>query len=405
MKGLKERAERIRSMAEKRGDETADLLSQLVRIPSPSGDEGAVVSRIRTLLLESGFDEVRVDGLGSVIGRIGNGKRVLAFDAHIDTVETGDTDAWEFDPFCGDVRDGFVLGRGSVDQKGGAAAMIAAGRVLKELGYEGPFTLLFTFTVMEEDCDGLCWNYLIEEEGVMPDYALITEPTNLAVTRGHRGRMEIELLFKGVSAHGSAPERGDNAVYKACRAALGVEELNGRLEGDDFLGKGSVAVTRVESSSPSLCAVPDGCMMHLDRRLTSGETRDSALQEARVVAGPEAEIFIPVYKTKSYRGKVFPMEKYYPTWVMEEDHPLVRAGTGTAGLLFRKDKPAGRWVFSTNGVALCGKHGVPCLGFGPGNEALAHAPNERVPVSDLVTASAFYGLFPSVLEHTLEGEE
>jgi putative selenium metabolism hydrolase len=388
----------IESKAVSYRDYTADNLSQIVQIPSLSGEEGAVIARLGAMLEEANFDEVRVDGLGNLIGRVGHGPRVLAIDAHIDIVDTGDLSRWELDPFSGLVRDGKVFGRGAVDQKGGAAAMVTAGRILKELGYDGQFSVYFTFTVMEEDCDGLCWKYLIEEENLLPDYVCLTEPTNLGLYRGHRGRVEIELHFSGLSAHGSAPERGDNAIYKGCRAALEIEKLHQRLRDDEFLGKGSVAVTQFSSRSPSLCAIPDGCLLHLDRRLTWGETMESAIQEVAQTVGGEARIVVPSYNRPSYTGTVFTQEKYFPTWKLAEDHPLVQAGVRTAASILGEPARIGKWTFSTNGVAICGRHGIPCIGFGPGNEELAHAPNEHIAIDHLERAAAFYALLPYVLE-------
>jgi putative selenium metabolism hydrolase len=276
--------------------------------------------------------------------------------------------------------------------------MVTAGRILREAGYDGAFTLAFTFTVMEEDCEGLCWNYLISEEKLLPSYAVLTEPTNLGVYRGHRGRMEIELFFAGVSSHGSAPERGVNAVYAAADAVRGIRELNGRLRADEFLGRGSVAVTRIASQSPSLCSVPDRCMIHLDRRLTRGETLESAVEEVRSFAGEGGKIEVPCYDGVSHRGTRYGMKKYFPTWQIPGNHILVRSGVEAFSRLFGAAPETGKWVFSTNGVSICGTHGIPAIGFGPGNETFAHAPNERVPVEDLVKASAFYALLPYVLE-------
>lgn len=276
--------------------------------------------------------------------------------------------------------------------------MITSGRILKELGYDGEYSVYYTFTVMEEDCDGLCWNYLIESEGLVPDFAVITEPTNLGLYLGQRGRVEFELYFSGTSAHGSAPERGDNAIYRASEAALRVRELHDRLGTDDFLGKGSVAVTYVGSESPSLCAIPDQCMLHLDRRLTWGETRESSTAELARIADDKTTITIPTYDKSSYRGTVFSQEKYFPTWKIAADHQLVAVGARTYALLFGESPRVGKWTFSTNGVAICGKHGIPCLGFGPGNEVYAHAPNEAIPIDHLEKASAFYALLPFVLQ-------
>jgi putative selenium metabolism hydrolase len=379
---------------------TAQNLSTIVQIPSLSGREEAVIARLAELCEQAGLDTVRVDGLGNLVARVGSGSRVLAIDAHIDTVDTGDLSQWLYPPFSGRIVGGKVHGRGSVDQKGGAAAMITAGRMLKELGYDGEYTVYFTFTIMEEDCDGLCWNYLIEEEQLVPEVAVITEPTNLGLYLGQRGRVEFELTFGGVSAHGSAPERGDNAIYRASETALRVRELHETLATDPFLGKGSVAVTQIQSDSPSLCAIPDRCMIHLDRRLTWGETRESARAELEAITDDKTTIDLPMYDRRSYRGTVFGQEKYYPTWKTLPDHPLVQAGVACYTRLYSAPLRVDKWTFSTNGVALSGKHGIPCIGFGPGNEIYAHAPNEAIPIDHLTKASAFYAFLPYILGET-----
>jgi putative selenium metabolism hydrolase len=244
---------------------------------------------------------------------------------------------------------------------------------------------------MEEDCDGLCWKYLVEEEKIIPDFVVITEPTNLNIYRGHRGRMEIEITFRGISAHGSAPERGMNAIYMASRACLEIEKLNERLPKDEFLGKGSVALSEFVSGSPSLCAVADYAKIHLDRRLTWGETKESALAEIQeIVKDMDANVQVLQYEETAYTGLRYGMEKYYPTWKIAENHPLVTAASMSYTGLFEKTPVIDKWTFSTNGVTINGIYKIPCIGFGPGNEVLAHAPNEKVAVSDLVAASAFY---------------
>jgi len=383
-------------------DYSAETLSTIVRIPSFSGKEEAVCRKIDSLCREAGFDEVRFDGLGSVIARVGTGPRTLAVDAHVDTVGVGDPSRWETDPFSGIIREGRVLGRGTSDQKGGAAAMISAGKILKDLHYDGAFSVYFTFTVLEEDCDGLCWRYLIEKEHFHPDLAVSTEPTSCRLYRGHRGRMEIEATVRGVSAHGSAPERGQSAAYKAARAALAMEKLNASgLASDEFLGKGTVVVSKIDVHGPSQCAVPDQGSIYLDRRLTWGETADIALDQVRRAMGQDAEkVAMPWYDGKGWNGAAFGQDLYFPTWKIPEDHPLVTAGREAHRFLFGKDPEVGKWTFSTNCVALCGAHGIPCIGFGPGDEDKAHAPNEYTRIDDLVTCSAFYAALPIALEKT-----
>jgi putative selenium metabolism hydrolase len=381
----------IKSLAEKYSGYTAENLSRLVRIKSLSREEKEVQMELKSQMEQAGFDEVRIDGLGNVIGRIGNGKKTIAFDGHMDTVDLGNPDNWDFDPLSGMIKDGFVHGRGTVDQEGGPAAFVTAGRILKELGFSKDVTLYFVGSVMEEDCDGLCWKYLIEETGIKPDYVVITEPTNMNIYRGHRGRMEMQIHFNGISSHGSAPERGKNAIYMASKIALEIEQLNKRLPMDDFLGKGSITVTEILSQSPSLCAVADYARIHLDRRLTWGETKESAIAEIKeLIKDLPARVEVLHYDERAYTGLNYGMEKYYPTWKIEEDHNLVQTGVNAYEKLFDKKPVIDKWTFSTNGIATCGLYGIPTIGFGPGDEKLAHSPNEKVPIQHLVKAATFY---------------
>ncbi len=381
----------IIKLAKKYRDLTAKNLSELVKARSMSGDEKEAANVLTKQMREAGFDEVSIDPLGNVIGRIGAGGKILAFDAHIDTVDTGNKDNWEFDPYSGEIKDGFVHGRGSVDQKGGAASFVTAGKIIKELGERDDLTIYFVGSVMEEDCDGLCWKYIIEEDGIRPDLVISTEPTNLNVYRGHRGRMEINVTFKGISSHGSAPERGKNAIYMGSRTALEIEKLNERLKGDNFLGKGSITISEFISGSPSLCAVADFAKIHIDRRLTVGETEKTAVAEIeKIIDGIDAEVSIPYYEGNAYTGLKYGMKKYYPTWLMPEDHEMVKKGVETFSDIFGRVPQTGRWTFSTNGVTINGLFNIPVIGFGPGNEKMAHAPNEKIPINDLEKAAAFY---------------
>jgi putative selenium metabolism hydrolase len=206
--------------------------------------------------------------------------------------------------------------------------------------------------------------------------------------------MEIEVSFYGLSSHGSAPERGKNAIYMASRVALEIEKLNERLDTDPFLGKGSVTISEIVSSSPSLCAVSDFAKIHLDRRLTWGEDKELALNQVKdIVKGMNAKVELLNYEETSFTGLKYGMEKYYPTWKIEEDHPVIKSGVKTFSDLFNEKPKVDKWTFSTNGVTINGIHKIPVIGFGPGNEELAHAPNEKVPIDHLVKASAFYAHF------------
>jgi len=118
----KKLANKVQELAEKYKNYTAQNLSNLVKIKSLSLQEKEVQLELKRQMEEAGFDEVWIDGLGNVIGRIGNGKKVLAFDGHMDTVDFGNMENWDFHPLSGEIKDGFVHGRGTVDQEGGPAA-------------------------------------------------------------------------------------------------------------------------------------------------------------------------------------------------------------------------------------------------------------------------------------------
>jgi putative selenium metabolism hydrolase len=392
--------QKINELSEKYRDYTAQNLSKLVQIKSLSLEEKEVQLELKRQMEEAGFDEVRIDGLGNVIGRVGklpNGRqsgKILAIDGHMDTVDMGNMDNWDFNPLGGEIKDGFVHGRGSVDQKGGPAAFVTAGRILKELGFDKDLTIYFVGSVIEEDCDGLCWKYIVEEDKIKPDFVISTEPTNLNIYRGHRGRMEMHVHFYGVSSHGSAPERGKNAIYMASQTALEIEKLNELLKYDDFLGKGTITISEMVTGSPSLCAVADYARIHLDRRLTWGETKESAIAEIEeLIHGMNAKVEVLEYKAKAYTGLVYGMEKYYPTWKIPEGHEIIQKGVQAFKNLYQKEVHVDKWTFSTNGIMTNGVYGIPTIGFGPGNEVLAHAPNEKVAINDLVVASAFYAAF------------
>lgn len=387
--------EKIKKKAESYEMETAEILGRLIKAPSFSGKEKDVINVIKKEMETIGFDEIHIDELGSIIGRIGNGPRLIAFDAHIDTVYPGNMNLWEFDPFCGTIKDGKVLGRGTSDQKGGMASMLTGAKIIKELALSGEFTVLFTGTVMEEDCDGIAWEHLIKEDRIIPELVISTEPTSLRIHRGHRGRMEIIVEVEGVSCHGSAPERGVNAVYKMAKLVYEIEKLNERLINDPFLGKGTITVSQFKSNSPSQCAVPDYAMIYMDRRLTSGESKELAvtqINECAKKAGIEKiKITIPMYEEKAYTGKTYPVEKYFPTWILEEKSDWVTSAADAYQSLFSKKPVIDKWTFSTNCVFIMGKHPeIKCIGFGPGDEKVTHAPNEYINISDLSTASAFY---------------
>ena len=383
-------------------EELANLLQRLIRIRSYSGEEKEIVEFILDKMQYYGFDDQHSDGLGNAVGRLGDGPVKILYDAHIDTVQVTDEESWTYPPFEGRIVDGIIYGRGAVDEKAAMAGFLMAGKVLNSLyPNEGlPFSLYVVGSVMEEDCDGYPLRHLIEQEGFAPDYVLLGEPTDLKVFRGQRGRMEMEITTTGKSAHGAHNRQGINAIYKMNPIVRAIEKLDRSLPPVQPLGRGSITVSDIRSRGPSLCSVPDHCRIHIDRRLTVGETRESALAQLEEIVqknGGEALVTIPEYEGTSWKSTEFTQEAYFPTWIMEEDHPLVQAGLETARMVMGRKTKSGFWSFSTNGVATAGRHDLPTIGFAPGKEELAHSSREEIVLQDLFKATEFYALFPFVL--------
>lgn len=391
--------EEILKKSEEYRADMSRFLRDMVRIPSESCEEREVVLCIKAEMEKVGFDKVDIDPMGNVLGYIGKGKHLIAMDAHIDTVGVGNLDNWDYDPYEGYEDDEIIVGRGTSDQEGGMASMVYAGKIIKDLGLEDDYTLVVVGSVQEEDCDGLCWQYIINEDGVKPEMVISTEPTDGGIYRGQRGRMEIRVAVRGISCHGSAPERGDNAIFKMGPVLNELKALHENLGYDEFLGKGSLTVSEVFYTSPSRCAVADSCAISIDRRLTWGETWEGALQEIRnlpAVKAANAEVSMYNYDRPAYTGLVYPTECYFPAWVVPEEDNSVQSVANAYRKLFNKEPRVDKWTFSTNGVSITGRYGIPTVGFGPGMEKEAHFPNEKTWKDHLVESAAMYATIPGM---------
>lgn len=390
-------AHEIFDAAREEEDYIAGFLRDLIRIRSLSCEEEEAAERIRKELERLPLDDVFTDAIGNVVARCGTGRRVVLFDSHMDTVDTGDPAAWKVDPFEARLENGVIYGRGASDNKGGLAAMLGGLKVLSDLGERGDFSLYLVCIVQEEVCEGLALSVFLEEHGLAPDCVVLSECTDLGIYRGHRGRAEIEIITRGRSCHGSAPERGDNALYKMAPVLESIKYMNDNLKEDPFLGKGSIAATKVECETPSINAVPDMCRAFVDRRTVPGDTADSVARELdEVVRSVRGEVRLRAFSRPSYRGYVKEREKFFPAWSLEENARELYSAKTAFRLLFGEEASTGRWLFSTDGNYSMGIRSIPTFGFGPGEEHHAHTVEDQVRVEDLSKAAAFYALFPFV---------
>ncbi len=412
------------------------FLRDLIAIPSESCEEEGVVKRTIAEMEALGFDKAEIDPEGNALGWMGTGEKIIAFDGHIDTVGIGNIANWEHDPYQGYETDDIIYGRGGSDQEGGVVSAVYGAKIMKDLDLipEG-YKILVVASVQEEDCDGLCWQYIHKEDGITPEFVVSTEPTDGGIYRGHRGRMEIRVDVHGVSCHGSAPERGDNAIYKMADILQDVRALNENTATDEdeikglvkmldpkynpehyedarFLGRGTITASQIFYTSPSRCAVADSCAVSLDRRMTAGETWDSCLEEIRNLPAckkyaKDVTVSMYMYDRPAWTGLKYETECYFPTWINKETAAHVQALADAHKALFGEERIGSptamdkrrrplidKWTFSTNGVSIQGRYGIPCVGFGPGAESQAHAPNEITWKQDLVTCAALYAAVP-----------
>jgi putative selenium metabolism hydrolase len=256
---------------------------------------------------------------------------------------------------------------------------------------------------MEEWCDGIAPNTFVEvDPKVKPDFVVIGEPTKMQVYRGHKGRLEMKVTAKGKSAHAASNHLGDNAIYKLLPVIAGIRDLEPQLGDHPFLGHGKITVSDLHVQTPSINAVPDEAVIYIDRRMTFGETKEQVKAQVDALIPDELRGTVTVeelfYEEPSYTGFVFPVDKYFPAWALEEDHPLVQAGQQTREQIGLPAAPSGKWNFSTNGIYWAGKAGIPAIGFGPGDEETAHTVNDSVSLDDMVKATEFYALLPSLIK-------
>ena len=410
----------IKNKVEENRDNIINFMREICAIPSMDGQLREVGERIGAEMTKLGFEEVRFDKMGNILGRIGPSShlpgraapgslgtgRVIVYDSHIDTVGIGDPASWQWDPFKGKVENGILYARGACDEKNSTPGMVYGLSFANELGLLEDTTAWY-FGNMEEWCDGIAPNTFVEADPcIRPDFVVIGEPTRMQVYRGHKGRVELKVTSTGRSAHAASHHLGDSALYKMLSVISGIRDLDAHLHTDPFLGKGTIMVTDTRISTASINAVPDGFTVFIDRRLTFGESKEQAVQQVKDLIPGYLRNQIKVeelfYDDPSYTGFVFPVEKYYPAWALEESHVIVRAGQETIRQLWNETRPTGKWSFSTNGTYWAGKAKIPSIGFGPGDEIYAHTTMDQVPLNEVVAATEFYALFPRVLSQRVQ---
>lgn len=370
--------------------ELVEFAQSLVRTKSLSGQEEAVIKLIEKKMIALGYDEVTIDSMGNILGRIGSGEKSILFDSHVDTVEVKDESKWDFPPFSGDIVDGRLHGRGSVDMKSAVAASIYAGAIAKKMGFTSGKTVYVSCTVFEEDCDGENLKHLFKELDLKPGYVVICEPSDNVITLGHKGKAQVSIKTHGVSAHGSAPEKGVNAIYEMAEIIQRVDKANLELMRKGEM-RGTLVMSRISSVSASLNAVPSECEVYLDRRIIPGETEDDIRREMdQLIKDKNASWEVGTLHRKSWTGMEITYEPFHLAWKIDLSHELARACIAAYQENFGSEpNQYDFWDFSTNAVTPVSME-IPTIGFGPGEYKLAHMRNESCKVDQILDACSFY---------------
>ena len=365
--------------------------ADLIRIPGLPGREQDVARRVREEMEALGLADIRVDEVGNVIGVAkgrGDAPPVL-LNAHLDVVAEGDHAEWEVPPFSGEVRDGWLHGRGAMDIKGPLALQTYAAAALKG---EAPGDVIVAHTVLEER-GGLGMKRLLDSGSVAPAAVVLGEGTACDVCIGHRGRAELEIVLHGVAGHASAPERASNALDLLGPALAAVRDLAADPEHDAVLGASSLVATMVDVRPETRNVIPDTVIVAIDCRVLPGTVEEALLERLRTRLGrrlgtPPArgryEVRVATEQQRTYTGLESEWRLFSPGFLMSDDHPVVRAAAEAVGLRSGGDGPAKTrpWTFATDGGWSCGVHGIPTVGFAPGEERYAHTNRERLDVEE-----------------------
>ncbi|MGB5574826.1 MAG: M20/M25/M40 family metallo-hydrolase [Thermoanaerobaculia bacterium] len=372
-----------------------DLLQQMIRTLSLPGHEGELASLVANEMHDLGYDEIRIDEVGNVLGRIeGRGQApALMFNTHLDHVDVGDPAGWPHPPFGGEIHDDRVWGRGAVDIKGPMAAQVVG--VARLLAGERPPGDVWVTAVVQEEIGGVGARHLAETLPPIP-IVVVGEPSHNTLRRGHRGRTELVAHISGRSVHASVPERGVNPLFALGLFLSGLETL--KMPTDTDLGPSTVAPTLLRTDQTSANVVPGEVWQTCDWRNIPGQSGEDAramlqavaarvLSENPAHAESEIDVVIPVIERRTYTGLERPIPGANPAYILPADHPAVVAAEDICREVLKEVRPTGVWQFATDGGHFA-EAGMAPVGFGPGDEYLAHTVNEHIEISALEEAMA-----------------
>lgn len=402
--GLRDAVEALRG-------EIISAAQELVRIPSQTGEEGPAQVVVARLMQEHGLDldvwqpdtealrphaysvtlEGGFAGRPNVVGtwRGTGGGRSLILNGHIDTVEVGDRDAWSVDPLGGAVIDGRLFGRGACDMKSGVVANLFALRALRSIGLAPTGDVIIESTISEED--GGAGALAAVLRGYVADGVLISEPTDLAIVAGQGGSLMFRLHVPGLSAHACVRDEGVSAIENFAYLHQGlldfearhneeiVHPLYGEMRNKAPLNIGTIRGGTWHSSVPEV-VVAEG-----RAGLVPGETLDSLkvrlTEELASLAAHHPWLANHAPRLEWLDGQFAPAG-------VDVDTPLAIALAGAVERVTSRPAQISAVTYGADMRHFVNTGGMPCLMFGAGDVRLAHAPDESIPLDDLMTAVA-----------------
>ena len=362
-----------------------EFTQQLIRTPSLPGKEGPIAELVATKMEELGYADVKQDKVGNVIGRVPgtSAAPAIMFNTHLDHVDIGEAASWPHPPFGAEIHDDKIWGRGAVDIKGPLAAQVyGVGRLLTS-GL-APAGDIWVTAVVQEEVGGLGARHL--NTYLTPPLAVVGEPSGNTLRRGHRGRCELIVHLRGHSVHASVPHQGANPLEVLAPFIIGLGSLDMAVQPD--LGHSTVAPTLIRTDQISSNVIPAEVWLTCDWRLVPGETADLArakleqLVAGCLIEGTTAEVTLPQHSEVTHTGVERISGFEHPAYILDEDHPAVRAACQTLEDLLGPIDSIGTWRFATDGGHFS-QAGVACIGFGPGDESLAHTVDEHIEIEAL----------------------
>ena len=369
------------------------LLQALIRTESPSGAEDFIARFLKDVLSGVGVDKVWIDGLGNVIALIKGevGGPPLIVEAHMDVVGPGVLSAWKVDPYSAVIINGKIYGRGAVDTKASIASQIYSISLIRRFLVD----TYFVYTTHEETAEGVAFRYVIEESiGRRPGIVIIGEATSLNLGIGHRGRAVIKVVVKGEEAHASMPEEGINALRAIAKFIHMLSTV--QLRKDPLLGTETIEPTIISCSSRDVPQIPGLCTLLIDMRIIRDTAPNDVLAKFRPICDVlikealcrDCSLSINRDKLKFWTGEEIEVFEYFPAWVCSDEEVISTSISALKHIDI--DAKEYIWRFSTDGVYSGGTLNVPTIGFGPGDERLAHKPNEYVYIKDVELAVKGY---------------